>query len=64
MAPASPAARSVNGGRLAINGRLGGSLDVGAGGVLGGNGTIGAGAGSRVAVGAGGVLSPGTPSAR
>ena len=49
----------VNGGRLAINGRLGGSLDVGAGGVLGGNGTIGAGAGSRVAVGAGGVLSPG-----
>ena len=49
----------VNGGRLAINGRLGGSLDVGAGGVLGGNGTIGAGAGSRVTVGAGGVLSPG-----
>ena len=53
----------VNGGRLAINGRLGGSLD-GRGGVLGGNGTIGAGAGSRVAVGAGGVLSPATPSAR
>lgn len=49
----------VNGGRLAINGRLGGSFTVADGGVLGGNGTIGAGVGSRVTVANGGVLSPG-----
>ena len=48
----------VNGGRLAINGRLGGSLDVGWR-RAGRQRTIGAGAGSRVTVGAGGVLSPG-----
>ncbi|MCH3719337.1 hypothetical protein LZB68_09680, partial [Campylobacter lari] len=40
----------VNGGRLAINGRLGGSFTVADGGVLGGNGTIGAGVGSKVTV--------------
>ncbi len=49
----------VNGGRLAINGRLGGSFTVADGGVLGGNGTIGAGVGSKVTVANGGVLSPG-----
>lgn len=49
----------VNGGRLAINGRLGGSFTVADGGVLGGNGTLGAGAGSMVTVANGGVLSPG-----
>ncbi len=50
---------TVNGGRLAMQGRLGGSISIGAGGVLGGNGTIGSGAGSTITVAAGGVLSPG-----
>ena len=49
----------VGGGRLAVNGRLGGALGIGAGGVLGGTGTVGAGAGSTVTVGSGGALSPG-----
>lgn len=49
----------VNGGRVAINGRLGGSFTVADGGVLGGNGILGAGAGSTVTVAAGGTLSPG-----
>ncbi|MCZ8390500.1 autotransporter domain-containing protein [Achromobacter xylosoxidans] len=49
----------VNGGRVAINGRLGGSFTVADGGVLGGNGTLGAGAGSTITVAAGGALSPG-----
>jgi outer membrane autotransporter protein len=49
----------VNGGRLAVDGRLGGSFSVGAGGMLGGSGTIGAGAGSTVTVASGGTLSPG-----
>ncbi|SSW72056.1 Extracellular serine protease [Achromobacter agilis] len=50
---------TINGGRLAMNGRLGGSISIGAGGVLGGTGTIGSGAGSTVTVAAGGILSPG-----
>jgi len=50
---------TVNGGRLAMQGRLGGSISIGAGGVLGGNGTVGSGAGSTITVAAGGVLSPG-----
>ncbi|CUK03407.1 Extracellular serine protease precursor [Achromobacter xylosoxidans] len=49
----------VNGGRVAVNGRLGGSFTVADGGVLGGNGTLGAGAGSTITVAAGGALSPG-----
>ncbi|AXA71961.1 hypothetical protein CE205_15810 [Achromobacter insolitus] len=50
---------TINGGRLALNGRLGGSISIGAGGVLGGSGTIGSGAGSTVTVAPGGILSPG-----
>ncbi|KGD90238.1 autotransporter protein [Achromobacter sp. RTa] len=50
---------TINDGRLAMNGRLGGSISIGAGGVLGGSGTIGSGAGSTVTVTAGGILSPG-----
>lgn len=49
----------VGGGRLAVNGRLGGTLGIGAGGMLGGTGTVGAGAGSTVTVRSGGALSPG-----
>ena len=49
----------VGGGRLAVNGRLGGTLSIGAGGMLGGTGTVGAGAGSTVTVRSGGALSPG-----
>lgn len=49
----------VNGGRLAINGRLGGALDVGAGGILGGSGTVGAGSASTVTLASGATLSPG-----
>ncbi|EHK65323.1 outer membrane autotransporter barrel domain-containing protein 9 [Achromobacter arsenitoxydans SY8] len=49
----------IQGGRLATNGRLGGSISIGAGGVLGGSGTVGSGAGSAITVAAGGILSPG-----
>ncbi|WP_447921762.1 autotransporter domain-containing protein [Achromobacter aegrifaciens] len=50
---------TVNSGRLALNGKLGGAISIGAGGVLGGVGTVGSGAGSAVTVTAGGTLSPG-----
>ncbi|GMG94315.1 outer membrane autotransporter barrel domain-containing protein [Cupriavidus sp. TKC] len=50
---------SIAGGRLALNGALGGSLIVGSGAVLGGNGTIGSGQGSHVTIASGGTLSPG-----
>lgn len=50
---------TVLGGRLALNGKLGGALTIGQGGVLGGRGTIGSGAGSVVTVAAGGTLAPG-----
>lgn len=50
---------TVQGGRLALNGKLGGALNIGAGGVLGGVGTVGSGIGSAVTVAAGGTLAPG-----
>lgn len=50
---------TVLGGRLALNGKLGGALTIGQGGVLGGRGTIGSGVGSVVTVAAGGTLAPG-----
>ncbi|HEY9275528.1 autotransporter-associated beta strand repeat-containing protein, partial [Achromobacter sp.] len=50
---------TVLGGRLALNGKLGGALNIGQGGVLGGRGTVGSGAGSMVTVAAGGTLAPG-----
>ncbi len=50
---------TVQGGRLALNGKLGGGLNIGAGGVLAGAGTVGSGAGSTVTVAAGATLAPG-----
>ena len=50
---------TVQGGRLVLNGKLGGALNIGAGGVLGGVGTVGSGIGSAVTVAAGGTLAPG-----
>ncbi|WP_242702651.1 MULTISPECIES: autotransporter domain-containing protein [Achromobacter] len=50
---------TIQGGRLALNGKLGGALNIGQGGVLGGRGTVGSGAGSVVTVAAGGTLAPG-----
>ncbi|MFN3674280.1 MAG: autotransporter outer membrane beta-barrel domain-containing protein, partial [Bosea sp. (in: a-proteobacteria)] len=44
----------VTAGRLSIGGRLGGSLSLGAGGVLGGNGSVG-----TVVLGSGATLAPG-----
>ncbi|MGB3432542.1 autotransporter-associated beta strand repeat-containing protein [Achromobacter sp.] len=50
---------TVQGGRLALNGKLGGGLNIGAGSVLAGAGTVGSGAGSTVTVAAGATLAPG-----
>ncbi|MGO3891627.1 MAG: autotransporter domain-containing protein [Paenalcaligenes sp.] len=50
---------TIEAGRLAVNGKLGGSQTVGNGAFLGGNGTIGSGVGSTLTVAQGGTLSPG-----
>ncbi|WP_212321299.1 autotransporter domain-containing protein [Achromobacter sp. Marseille-Q0513] len=50
---------TVDKGLLSVNGRLGGYVNVVAGGTLGGNGTIGFGAGPAVTVASGGTLAPG-----
>jgi outer membrane autotransporter protein len=50
---------AVSGGRLSVNGTLGGTMQVRNGGTLGGSGTIGAGAGSLVTVASGGTVAPG-----
>lgn len=50
---------TIEAGRLAVNGKLGGSQTVGNGAFLGGNGTIGSGLGSTLTVAQGGTLSPG-----
>ncbi|PWJ84636.1 outer membrane autotransporter protein [Pseudaminobacter salicylatoxidans] len=52
-------AATVHGGVLSVNGTLGGTMTVLAGGALGGSGTVGAGAGSLVTVASGGRLAPG-----
>ncbi|HGM5808661.1 TPA: autotransporter domain-containing protein [Serratia marcescens] len=49
----------VNDGRLALDGKLGGSMLVQSGGVLSGTGTLGSGAGSTLTIADRGVLSPG-----
>jgi len=49
----------VNDGRLALDGKLGGSMLVQSGGVLSGTGTLGSGAGSTLTIADQGVLSPG-----
>jgi fibronectin-binding autotransporter adhesin len=50
---------AVSGGRLSVNGTLGGTMQVRNGGTLSGSGTIGAGAGSLVTVASGGKIAPG-----
>lgn len=49
----------VNAGKLVLNGKLGGSLDVADGGTLGGSSTIGSGQGSMINFASGATLSPG-----
>ena len=49
----------VNGGKLIVNGNLGGSLDIAAGSWLGGSGTIGSGTGSLIQAMSGATIAPG-----
>ncbi|OED08846.1 autotransporter outer membrane beta-barrel domain-containing protein [Burkholderia sp. A2] len=49
----------VEDGKLVVNGKLGGSMQVRTGGILAGSGTIGSGVGSTVTVADAGTLSPG-----
>ena len=49
----------VESGKIAMNGRLGGSSTIGAGSVLSGSGVVGSGPGTRMTVANGGTLTPG-----